>query len=71
MPALLPVPLAAEVLQLPVAEVEAAVAAGELPVVYRGGGPYVVSRRLLVEMGVPADHPDLPPAVEDEAGEVA
>ncbi len=61
MPALMPVRFAAAVLQLPPVEVRAAIAAGELPVAYRGGTPYVASRRLLVEMGVPPDHPDLPP----------
>ncbi len=70
-PALMPVRLATQVLLVPTAEAEAAIAVGELPVVYRGRTPYVASRQLLVEMGVPPDHPDLPPGEGDASTGVA
>lgn len=68
MPALMPFSMAADVLRLSVANVEFAVAAGELPVVYRDGTAYVVSRQLFIELGVSADHPDLPLGLDGTVG---
>jgi excisionase family DNA binding protein len=67
-PPLLSVRETADLLRLPVAKVRAAIAAGELPVHRFGGRVFVATRDLLVQMGVRADHPELPAAVPPSKG---
>ena len=70
LPPLLSVEMAAGLLRLPTDEVRAAIAAGELPAALHGGTWWVPSRELMLELGVGAGHPDLPPPapIPDRAG---